>query len=255
MTLRILVLAGLLALTACATGKKADIGDTNAASAELYQNGKKLLKQGNYTLAIEQFEILQSRYPFGPYAQQAQLETGFAHYKLAEPDSAIAAANQFIKLNPQHPHADYAYYIKGIANFSRYDGMLDRFAKPDLSLLDPNPLRQSFADFKQLIRRFPDSPYANDTRQRMLHLRNILARHELNVARYYTKRNASIAVVNRCKYLLEHYDGADSVPDALVLLAQTYDKLGLDESYNDTLSVLQQNFPDKLSGMDRKATR
>lgn len=251
MTLRILALASLLALSACATDKKAGIGETDAASAELYQKGKKLLDQGNYSLAIEQFEVLESRYPFGSYAQQAQLETGYAHYKLAEPDSAIAAANQFIKLNPQHPHADYAYYIKGIANFSRYDGMLDRFVNRDLSLLDMNPVRQSFADFKQLIRRFPDSPYAGDAELRMVYLRNILARHELNIAQYYTQRNANVAVVNRCKYLLEHYDGADSVPEALVLLARAYEKLGLDESYNDTLGVLKLNFPDELAGMKK----
>ncbi len=251
MTLRILVLVCLLTLSACAKDK-AGIGETDAASAELYQKGHKLLGQGNYSLAIEQFETLESRYPFGVYAQQSQLETAYSHYKLSEPDSAIAAANQFIKLNPQHPHVDYAYYLKGIANFSRYDGMLDRFVKKDLSLLDMNPIRQSFADFKQLVRQFPDSRYAEDAKKRMLFLRNVLANHELNVARYYFQRGANVAVVNRCKYLLKHYDGADSVPDALVLIAQAYDKMGLDEAFNDTLNVLKKNFPDKLDKITRK---
>jgi outer membrane protein assembly factor BamD len=251
MTLRILALVCLLTLAACAKDK-AGIGETDAASAELYQKGNKLLDQSNYSLAIEQFETLESRYPFGPYAQQAQLETAYSHFKLSEPDSAIAAANQFIKLNPQHEHVDYAYYIKGLANFSRYDGFLDRVIKKDLSLLDMKPLQQSFADFKQLIRRFPDSPYAADAQQRMLFLRNNLANYELNVARYYMQRNANVAVVNRCKYLLEHYDGAEAVPETLVLLAQAYDELGLDKSYNDTLSVLKHNFPDKLAGLTEK---
>ncbi len=251
MTLRILTLACLIAITSCAKDK-AGIGETDAASAELYQKGNKLLGQGNYSLAIEQFETLESRYPFGSYAQQSQLETAYSHFKLSEPDSAIAAANQFIKLNPQHEHVDYAYYLKGIANFSRYDGMLDRFIEKDLSLLDMNPMRQSFADFKQLINRFPDSPYAEDAEKRMLFLRNVLAGHELSVARYYSKRGANVAVVNRCKYLLKHYDGADSVPEALVLIAQAYDKMGLDGPFNNTLSVLEHNFPDKLNGMTKK---
>jgi len=169
MTLRILALVLLLTLAACAKDK-AGIGETDAASAELYQKGNKLLGQGNYSLAIEQFETLESRYPFGTYAQQSQLETAYSHYKLSEPDSAIAAANQFIKLNPQHEHVDYAYYLKGIANFSRYDGMFDRFVEKDVSLLDMKPMRQSFADFKQLINRFPDSAYAEDAEKRMLFL-------------------------------------------------------------------------------------
>jgi len=249
---RILALVSLLVLTACATDKKAGIGEIDAASAELYQKGNKLLRQGNYSLAIEQFETLESRYPFGSYAQQSQLETAYSHFKLGEPDSAIAAANQFIKLNPQHPHVDYAYYLKGLANFTRYDGMLDRFIEKDLSLLDMNPLRQSFADFKQLINRFPDSPYAKDAEKRMSFLRNILANHELNIARYYFKRGANVAVVNRGKYLLKHYDGADAVPETLVLIAQAYDKMGLDEPYNNTLSVLEHNFPDKMNGMTKK---
>jgi outer membrane protein assembly factor BamD len=251
MTLRIFVITCLLMLSACAKDK-AGIGETDAASAELYQRGHKLLNQGNYSLAIEQFETLESRYPFGSYAQQSQLETAYSHYKLSEPDSAIAAANQFIKLNPEHPHVDYAYYLKGIANFSRYDGMLDGIIKKDLSLLDMNPLNQSFADFKQLITQFPESPYAQDAQQRMLFLRNVLAGHELSVAQYYARRGAYVAVVNRCRYLLEHYDGADSIPKALVLMAQAYEKLGLNEPFNNTVSVLEHNFPDSLNGLTKK---
>ncbi|HGG58883.1 MAG TPA: outer membrane protein assembly factor BamD, partial [Gammaproteobacteria bacterium] len=239
-------------LAGCSTtGDKHSDVTAEGDARTLFEKGKKQMKNGNYLLAIEKFETLVSRYPFGPYAQQAQLEIAYANYKSQEPDIAIAQADDFIKFNPEHPHVDYAYYIKALANFKRFESVFDKILPRDLAQLDPNPLKQSFLDFKLLVTRFPESRYAPDARQRMIFLRNILARRELEIADYYYRRGAWVAAVNRCEYLLENYDGADSTPDALVLMARAYQKLGLKDSYNDTLRLIEANFPHELKRLEK----
>lgn len=234
-------------LAACATtGDKAeDKAAAEASAQKMYEKGKKELDRKNYELAIDQFEKLEAAYPFGEYAQKAQLDTAYAHYKMHEPDAAIAAADQFIRLNPLHENVDYAYYIKGLANATRYDSFFDRFVKKDLGDLDPNPLKQAFIDFKLLVRRFPDSKYADDARQRMVFLRNALARHDYNVADYYWRRGAYVAVVNRCASVIREYDGSDIMPETLALMARAYRKLGLEEEYQDTVKLFETNFPER----------
>lgn len=245
-----IVITGLLALSlfGCAgtEEKKTSVVEEGNAE-ELYDKGSKHMGSKNYDLAIEVFDALESRYPFTPYAQQAQLEMAYAHYKLREPDIAIAQADDFLKLNPRHEHVDYAYYIKGLANFDRFDGMFDSLIKRDFSELDTNPIKQAFLDFKLLLTRFPNSKYSIDSEQRLIYLKNLLAKHELNVARYYASRGAYVAVANRCKYLLETYDGSDSIPEALVELGKAYRKMGLQDSYDDTLRVLELNYPHQVS--------
>lgn len=245
---RLALILTLLLLISCAGPEKKDsLASEQGDARELYQKGEKQLDKQNYTLAIDSFETLESRYPFGRYAQQAQLDIAYAYYKLGEPDSAIAAADQFIKLNPRHPHVDYAYYVKGLANFSRFDGIFDRFIDKDLGDLDTNPIKQAFHDFNRLVSRFPDSPYAADAEQRMVYLRNLLASHEYKVAEFYQRRGAAVAVINRSKYLIENYDGSDVIPDTLVLLANAYKKLGLEDALQDTIKVITLNFPDKAA--------
>ncbi|MGF1643942.1 MAG: outer membrane protein assembly factor BamD [Thiotrichales bacterium] len=252
---RILPLILAVTLTACAgdgkTKKSAVDIDPRETAESLYTAGKTDLDKGNYETAIESYGKLESRYPFGPYAQQAQLDTAFAHYKLDEPDAAIAAADQFIKLQPQHANVDYAYYIKGLANFQRNASFLDRVFGKRLSDVDVTPLRQSFIDFKLLLQRFPNSIYADDARQRMIYLRNQLALHEYEIARFYARKRADVAVVQRLTSLIEQYDGADIIPRALVLLATTYDRLKLADAYNETLRVLEHNFPDQAGKVRR----
>jgi len=194
---------------------------------------------------IEQFEKLEAAYPFGEYAQKAQLDIAYAHYKMHEPEAAIAAADQFIRLNPLHENVDYAYYIKGLANATRYDGFFDKFIPKDLGDLDPNPLKQAFLDFKLLVRRFPDSRYAEDAKQRMVYLRNALARHEYNVADFYWRRGAYVAVINRCTDLMRDYDGAEIMPETIALMARAYRKLGLEEEYADAVKLFEANFPQR----------
>lgn len=235
------------AMAGCSsTGKKIE-DDPNAKPEKMYQQGLKYLDKKNYEIAIEEFDKIQARYPFGKHAQLAQLQTAYAHLKLDEPDAAIIAADQFIKLNPQHEKVDFAYYIKATANATRYRGLFDGFFEKDLGELDPNPLRQAFADYKQLIRRFPASEYVDDARQRMVYLRNALAKHEYNVAAFYQKRGAWVAVVNRCKDIIKDFDGSEIMPETLALMAQAYKKLGLMEAYEQTVELFETNYPERSS--------
>lgn len=240
------LLTGALLLGGCATKDK--VLDELGTAARLYAEGKEALKNGYYDIAIEKFEQLETRYPFGEYAQQAQLEMAYAYYKSDNPVSAVAAAERFIKTYPRHPHVDYAYYLRGLANFAVGADFFDRFLKEDPARRDPRPARESFRHFAELVERFPDSPYAEDAMLRMLYLRNHLARHELHVARFYLRRGAYVAALNRSKHVLETYYQTPAVPDALVLMAEAYDKLGLERLAADTRRVLRLNYPDRLPG-------
>ena len=239
-----LLLASVLALfTGCASWVADEDETKNWSARKLYSEAKSSLNTKDYEQAIAYYETLEARFPFGRFAQQAQLETAYAYYKFEEPDSAIAAADRFIKLNPRHPHVDYAYYLKGLSNFNRGKSLVNRIIKRPPSEIDPGPHEQAFKDFSTLVQRFPDSGYAPDARQRMIYLRNVLADYELNVADFYLRRGAYVAAANRCKYMIEHYQGAQSMPRALSMLAEAYTKLGMTDLAEDTQRVLQHNFP------------
>lgn len=221
------------------------IDETEGWSAQrLYSEGKSALEEGDYEGAIKFFERLETRYPFGRLAQQSQLEIAYAYYKFDEPESAIAAADRFIRLYPRHPHVDYAYYLKGLVNFNRGKGLVERFLPTDASERDPGAALSSFNDFSELVKRFPDSRYAQDAAQRMLYLRNNMARYELHVADYYMRRGAYVAAANRARYVIEHYQRAPAVPDALVVMAKAYKILGLNDLSQDALRVLRLNYPE-----------
>lgn len=214
------------------------------SAKRLYDEAREALDTGNYQSAIEYYEKLDSRYPFGPYAQQGHMEIVYAYYKGDEPASAIAAADRFIKLHPRHPHVDYVYYIKGLTNFNQGRGVLQGILPTDDSQRDPGAARQAFQDFSELVQRFPDSEYAEDAAKRMLYLRNNLAKYELHVARYYMRRKAYIAAANRAKYVIENYQRTPSVPDALVLMANAYREMGLYDLAQDAVRVLEHNYPE-----------
>lgn len=245
--LLILFLVALLSAGCAGTGDKNEDELARLDAQKLLAEGKKQQGKKNYEFAIESYEKLQSRYPFSPEAQEAQIETAYSYYKMNESDSAILAANDFLKTNPRHPRADYAHYLKGQINQDRYKNMLDKFVNRDIADLDVSAMETAFNDFKILIRRYPDSQYVDDARQRMVFLRNAMARHELKVAEYYVKRRAWVAVANRCQYLLENYDRADSMPQALGLLARAYQELGAEESRKETLLTLRANYPELAS--------
>lgn len=251
--MRILVLM-LFATVLTACGLLPEQGDETSgwSAAKLYSEAKAQLADGNYQRAIQLFERLEARYPYGPYAQQAQLEVAYAYYKDNEPVSAIAAAERFIKLHPNHPHVDYAYYLKGLANFVEERGLLAGLGSQDMSERDPKAARESFDAFKELVSRFPDSKYTPDALARMRYLVNALASHEVHVARYYFKRGAYVAAANRGKYVVENYPQAPALEEALYLMAQSYDRLELNDLRDDALRVLKLNFPNSpyLAGQD-----
>jgi outer membrane protein assembly factor BamD len=209
----------------------------------LYSEARESMNEGNYQTAIEYLDKIQARYPFGRYAQQAQLDTVYCQYKDSEPDAAIAAADRFIKANPRHPYVDYAYYMKGLVNFQRSNTLFDRLAPIDRAKTDTNTARQSFNDFSELVRKFPNSKYAEDARQRVLFLHNSLATYEVNVADYYLRRGAYVAAVNRAKYVLETYARTPVTETALSIMTQAYVKMDLPQLAADSLRVLERNYP------------
>ena len=182
------------------------------SASQLYSAAKESLNDGDYKEAIDYFEKLEARYPFGTYAQQAELEIAYAYYKYDEPDSAIAAADQFIKLYPRNPHVDYAYYMKGLARFPKPE-FLEKRLSLDMAQRDPRTARESLQSFLELTRRYPDSHYAADAVQRIIYLRNDLARGEMYAANFYMRKGAYAAAANRAKYIVEHYDRTPSIPD------------------------------------------
>ena len=221
------------------------VDETEGWSAQrLFEAGKEAAAETNFEKAVEYFEKLKARYPFGRYSQQADLETAYAYYKFGEPDNAIAALDRFIRNHPRHPFVDYAYYLKGLANFDRADDFLNRLVPKDPAKTDNAAAQQSFLDFRELVTRFPDSRYARDARKRMLFLRNNLAAYEINVADFYLRRGAYLAAANRGKYVLENYASSPAVEQALNIMARAYIRLELPQLTRDTLRVLEENYPD-----------
>lgn len=245
---RILCLFLLISLTAGCGLLPDKIDETKDWSAQkLYTEARDRLQSKNYEQAIDLYEKLEARYPFGRYAQQALLESAYAYYKYDEPDSAIATLDRFIKTYPRHPHLDYAYYLKGLANFNRGRNIVDKILPQDESERDPGAARDSFFDFQELVRRFPDSRYAEDAVLRMRHLRNNLAQHEVNVADYYMRRGAYIAAVNRAERVIKNFQNTPAVPGALDIMVRGYRKLGLDELAADTLRIYRLNYPERAA--------
>jgi len=251
-------LAVLLGVLIAACGLLPDPADeTKGWSAQkLYSEAKDNLNNRNYETAIKYYEKLESRYPYGRYAQQAQLEIAYAYYKDNEPAQAVTAAERFIKLHPNHPNVDYAYYLKGLANFNGDLGWLGYISGQDLTERDPKAARDAFDAFKDLAARYPDSKYAPDAVQRMNYLVNALASHEVHVARYYMKRGAYVAAANRAQYAIKTYPQAPANEEGLVILVKAYDALNLTDLRNDAERVLMKNFPDSkyLKGDPRRAS-
>ena len=235
------IISLLSALIGCAAMNE---DQTSGWSAEqLYQDAREALDNGEYERAVQAYTKLESRYPYGRYAQQAQLETVYAHYKAGETSSAVAAADRFIKFHPRHANVDYAYYLRGLATFNQSKGFLSSMFNLDPAERDPAGVRESFNYFKELVSRFPNSHYSPDAVKRMTVLRNTLASHEVYAAAYYLKRGTYLAAANRAKYVLESYQKATAIPDALVIMVKAYRKMELNDLADDALRVLELNHP------------
>ena len=234
----------LLTLTACSLLEPLPDGTnqpTLLSAEELYDQAKTELNDGNYGTAVTLYEKLQSRYPYGRYAQQALMEMAYANYRQGEAEAAISAADRFIKQYPNHPHIDYVYYVKGLANFGGEISLLKSLGGQDPTERDPKMAQNAFASFKDLVTRFPNSKYAPDSRLRMQYLVNALAKYELHVARYYLRRGAHIAAVNRAQGVLTQYPNSPSTRDALEVMVQGYDAMGMTDLRDDAKRVLAKN--------------
>lgn len=250
--LRSVVLLSALLAAGCGTFKFGEeIDETKDWSVgRLYSEARSLLMERSYAEAIKLYEKLEARYPYGRYAQQAQLEIAYAHFKEGEPALSIAAADRFIKLHPNHPNVDYAYYLKGLANFNDDLGLMHIVSRQDLTERDPKAARDAFEAFKDLVQRFPNSKYAEDAQARMEYLVNALAAHEVHVARYYLKRGAYVAAANRAQAALLTYPRAPANEEGLLIMVKAYDAMGLTDLRDDAERVMMKNFPDSkyLSG-------
>lgn len=238
----ILLTAAALLPIGCGDPRPDDI-TADWSAEQLYREGRRALLDGGSNVAVEYYEKLEARYPYGKYTQQARLDLGYAYFQNGQPDAALEAADRFIKLYPLHPAVDYAYYLKGLVNFRREVSIFERFLPQDLAERQMVTSRRAFEDFLVLLRLFPDSRYAEDARQRMVFLRNQLARHEMAVADYYMRRGAYVAVTNRAKYVLEHYPNTPETPRALGLLVKSYRLLGMPQLAQDSLRILSANYP------------
>jgi outer membrane protein assembly factor BamD len=239
-----LLLAACAALAAgCGMLDRKDDETIGWSAQRLYGEAKDAMSSRDWQKAIKYLEKLEARYPYGRYAQQAQLEVAYAHWKDNERASALAAADRFIKLYPNHPSVDYAYYLKGLINFNESQGMLAFLTNPDMTDRDPKSARDAFDAFKEVVTRFPESKYAEDSTTRMRYLVNALASHEVHVARYYMKRQAYIAAANRAQYAIQHYPNSPAIEEAVFILVKAYDALGMDDLRDAADRVMQKNFP------------
>jgi outer membrane protein assembly factor BamD len=241
--LALLAAAALLAAGCAGSGDNLD--ETAGWSVEhLYGEAKDAMGERDWQKAIKYLDKLEARFPYGPYAQQASLELGYAHWKFDERAAAIAAVDRFIKLYPKHESIAYAYYLKGLINFTENSGLFSFLSDPDMAERDPKAARDAFAAFREVVTRFPDSKYAQDSQARMRYLVNSLARHEVHVARYYMKRGAWVAASNRAQTAVANYPQAPATEEALSIMVRAYAKLGLNDLRDDAERVMRRNFPD-----------
>ncbi len=218
----------------------------------LYKQARSALRAYDFNTSIKTYEALTARFPFTNEARQARIDLIYAYYRAGESESAIDAADQFIRENPTHPRIDYAWYIKGLVDFERSPNILEKMFRVDLTERPPTTARKSFTAFKTVVEQFPKSDYAHDARKRMVYLRNRLADYEVHVASYYLRRGAYVAAAQRAKGAVEQYDGAPGIREALAILIESYDRLGLQELAQQSRSVYQANFQDDVRAAQAK---
>lgn len=231
---------GLAFSSGCATKEERAKRGTEQ---EIYERAQRYLDNSSWTLAIETLQVLEENFPFGTYAEHAQLELIFAYFKANEFEAAASASERFIRLHPRQRNVDYAYYMRGIANYYN-DSVFSAFFPTDESKRDPGTAKEAFNHFSQLIALFPESAYALDAQKRMVYLKNTLARAEINVANYYFKRGAYLAAANRGRWVVENLQETPAVPDALAVMAQAYHLIDMQALSDTAVAVLSHNYPD-----------
>jgi outer membrane protein assembly factor BamD len=237
---------GLLLLAGCATNKadlKKQARYDKYSDEQLYKKAIKHIKKGHNTLGIESLEALDARYPFGDYADKALLLAIYAHYEADDYASAAATAERFIRVHPRHPNVDYAYYMKGLISSHEYLGFGDRYFPMERYERDQSSAKKSFHEFLALSHKFPNSVYTPDAKKRMVYLRNNIASGELDTAKFYLKKGAYVAAINRGYFVLDHFDQTPSTEEALSVIILAYRALGINDLAHDNLLILQHNFP------------
>ncbi len=244
---KVIIVLSLIAMISACSNKKNNNKDNLAQQQveELYSKGKTALNKGNYVFAIDYYRALETNFPYGEFTEQAKLDLIYAFHKTDQIEKAVEAANNFISLYPTHKNVDYAYYMKGVANFEKKQGRLDRFIKGGkTSLRDPKPYRDSQQAFEDLVKRYPNSVYTEDAKQRLVYIRNRLAERELSIGNYYYNAETYVAALNRCKTIIYQYETTPAVEGALVLMEKTYLAMGMDDLAKSTHEILIENFPD-----------
>lgn len=238
-----MLLMAMSFLASCATSSDPAEQYRDETATQIFERGEAALRNKSYAEAIKRFEALDVQYPYGHNTEIAELHIIYAYYMNSDYASAESAADRFIHAHPTNRHVDYAYYMRGISNYYQNLGMFERAFNVDLAQRDLGQIKKAYGDFAEIIKVFPNSHYAPAAHQYMIYLRNILARHELEVAQYYLNRHAYVAAANRANLVVRHYEGAPVVPDALVVMAKAYRALHLTKDEKDTLMVLQYNYP------------
>jgi outer membrane protein assembly factor BamD len=244
---------GCLSLTLSACSTLGDLFSGSSSStddeyvgwdvAKFRSEGKAALDAGSYEKAVRIYEAIQTRYPFGEGSSQAELDLAYAYYKSGKYEESVSTADRFIKMNPRSPGVDYAIYLKGLSNFNRDIGFIDRFLPTDTSQRDQSKVQTSYNNFKELVERFPNSKYTADARLRMTAVRNNIAMHEVHIARYYIKRKAYVAAASRASAVVEKYQGTPAVPYALQVMQEAYNNLGMADLAKDATRVYELNYP------------
>lgn len=258
-TKTVVILCLLATLSACGGKKRkggVDAKLTQQRVEELYNTGKKSLDRGNYQFAIQYYRALEAAYPYGPFTEQAKLDMIYAFDKSQQIEQAVQAADNFIKLYPTHKNIDYAYYMKGVASFEKKGTRIDKFIKGNTrAIRDPKPLRDSQEAFEELLKRYPNSKYASDAKQRLVYIENGLAERELSVAKFYFDNQTYVAAVNRCKNIIYQYERSPAVEGALVLMEKSYVEMGLTDLADSTHQILVTNFPERANSKGYKKKR
>jgi outer membrane protein assembly factor BamD len=239
----LLALCIVLGLSACGLFPEKGDETKNWSAEKLYSEARDEMSGAHYERAIQLFEKLESNYPFGNYAQQAQMEIAYAHYKAGDQAEALAAVERFIKLHPNHAQVDYMYYLRGLINFNDQIGFLGFLYEQDPTERDPKATREAFAAFKSLVEKFPNSVYAPDSIERLKYLTGAMAQYEVHVANYYFRRGAYLAALNRAMGAVSDYREAPALEEALYIMVRSYDKLGMFDLRDDAQRVMVRSFP------------
>jgi len=253
--MRLFVVLPILCLSACGLLPEEIDKTADWSASRLYTEAKSAFNDGNWEQAIKYYRRLESRYPYGRYAQQAQMESAYANWKDGDAAAALAECDRFIKLHPNHPNVDYMYYLKGLITFNDDLGYMGYLSSQDQSERDPKAARESFDTLKELMIRFPNSKYAADAQLRLNYLVNTLSAYEVHVARYYFKREAYLAAVNRSQYVLKNYPGTPAQEEATFIMMKAYEKLGMEDLRAAAERIMQLNYPDSrlyVDGLEAK---